>query len=180
MNRVFALLICCLFCIDTTFGQSSRTDIFKTTGMEDLSDLSYLKTILKNKKVVLLGESSHGIGEFYSLKSRIVKYLHSELGYEVIFMESGLGDVFLQYRGIDTVSAKALRDRTVYGNFQCQEMMPLFDYIKYTHDCCSSPTNKPLKYAGFDSQNYRNISGEAIVSHCLPIPILFKKRQMRF
>jgi erythromycin esterase len=154
MNRSVALVALCLVSILSSFGQSVRTDIFRTSGMDDLNDLSYLKTVLKNKQVVLLGESSHGIGEFYSLKSRIVKYLHEEMGYEVLFMESGLGDVYFQYRGIDSVSAQELRNRTVYGNFQCKEMMPLFEYIKSTQPSSFPPDEKSLKYAGFDSQNY--------------------------
>jgi erythromycin esterase len=154
MTRIVALLVLCIVSILSSFGQSARTDIFRTSGMDDLTDLTYLKTVLKNKQVVLLGESSHGIGEFYSLKSRIVKYLHDELGFEVLFMESGLGDVYFQYKGIDSVSAKELRDRTVYGNFQCKEMMPLFEYIKSTHQSSFPKDKKTLKYAGFDSQNY--------------------------
>ena len=115
----------------------------------DNSDLAFLKTLLKDKRVVLLGESSHGIGNYYSLKSRIIQYLHQECGFEVLAMESGIADIALTYKYVDTFSAKGLRNKTVFGNFQCEEIMPLFEYIKKT-----AGSKKPLIYAGFDSQNF--------------------------
>ena len=44
-------------------------------------DFDVIKTWVKGKKIVSIGESTHGIGEFYTLKSEIVKYLHKEMGY---------------------------------------------------------------------------------------------------
>ncbi|MBK8655173.1 MAG: hypothetical protein IPN20_14995 [Haliscomenobacter sp.] len=57
---------------------------------------------------MLLGRAP-GIGEYYSLKSRLVKFLHAECGFEVLAIESGIGDVYLEYRKADTISAVALR-----------------------------------------------------------------------
>lgn len=119
------------------------------SSVTDNADLSFLKALLKDKRVVLLGESSHGIGDYYALKSRIIQYLHQECGFEVLAMESGIADIALTYKNIDTLTAKQLRNNTVFGNFQCAEIMPLFDYIKKT-----ASSKKPLQYAGFDSQNF--------------------------
>jgi erythromycin esterase len=120
-----------------------------TSSSKDYSDLNFLKSLLKDKRVVLLGESSHGIGDYYTLKSRIIEYLHKECGFEVLAMESGIADIALTYKNVDTLTAKQLRNNTVFGNFQCAEIMPLFDYIKKT-----AGSKKPLVYAGFDSQNF--------------------------
>ncbi|MGB4773207.1 MAG: erythromycin esterase family protein [Chitinophagaceae bacterium] len=119
------------------------------TSANDNADLTFLKALLKDKRVVLLGESSHGIGDYYRLKSRIIEYLHKECGFEVLAMESGIADIALTYKNVDTLTAKQLRNNTVFGNFQCAEIMPLFDYIKET-----AGSKKPLFYAGFDSQNF--------------------------
>ncbi|MBK6947392.1 MAG: erythromycin esterase family protein [Haliscomenobacter sp.] len=134
--------------IDTVCLKAGGHALASATS-EDYSDLAFLKRILKDKKVVLLGESSHGIGEYYSLKSRLVKFLHAECGFEVLAIESGIGDVYLEYRKADTISALALRNNTVFGNFQCAEINPLFEYIKAT---AAGPD--PLRYCGFDSQNF--------------------------
>lgn len=127
----------------------SGVQAIKMDNGDNFQDLAFLKPLLKNKKIVLLGESSHGIGDYYALKSRLVKYLHKELGFEVFAIESGIADVYFEYKKIDTISAIQLRNNTVYGNFQCTEIMPLFEYIKST-----AGTAHPLVYAGFDSQNF--------------------------
>lgn len=115
----------------------------------DYSDLAFLKPLLKDKKVVLLGESSHGIGDYYALKARLIRYLHQECGFRVLSLESGIADIFLEYQLTDSLSPVRLRNNTVYGNFQCKEILPLFEYIKETRS-----SNSPLIYSGFDSQNF--------------------------
>ena len=110
-------------------------------------DFTKLKDILRDKRIVALGESTHGLGEFYKIKSTLVLYLHKELGYEVLAMESGLGDINLAYEDIDTISAKNLRDYTLFGNFKAKEVDTLFNYIKST-----SSSKNPLIYTGYDTQ----------------------------
>lgn len=110
-------------------------------------NFSGLKKILKNKRIVAIGESTHGLGKFYEMKSALVMYLHKELGYEVLAMEGGIGDINLAYEDIDTISPKNLRDYTLFGNFKAKEVDTLFKYIKST-----SSSKKPLIYTGYDTQ----------------------------
>jgi len=110
-------------------------------------EFSFLDDLVKGKRIVAVGESSHGIGEFYSLKTEMVKYLHQELGYQVLAMEGGYGDINLAWEQVDALDAKSLRDKTVFGNFKCEEVEPLFEYIKG-----QSLTNDPLFYTGYDCQ----------------------------
>ncbi|MBX7182296.1 MAG: erythromycin esterase family protein [Bacteroidia bacterium] len=116
---------------------------------DDFSDLQQLKELVKDKKIVLLGESSHGIGEFYALKSRLVQFLYQECGFEVLAMESGIGDLHFTLNKIDSLTPLMLRNGTVYTNFQCREIMPLFELIK-----SSKSKEKPLHFIGIDSQNF--------------------------
>ena len=46
---------------------------------EDFSDLEFLRPLLQGKRVVQLGENTHGVREYSVLKARIVEYLHREL-----------------------------------------------------------------------------------------------------
>ena len=111
-------------------------------------DFSKLKSIIGDKRIVAIGESSHGLGEFYRLKSELVIYLHEELGFEIIAMEGGLGDINLAYSNVDTMLADQLRDNTLFGNFRAKEANALFQYIKKTNHSI-----KPLVYAGYDTQS---------------------------
>lgn len=51
------------------------------------SDLLFLNGILADKRIVWLGEERHTDGTSLKAKSKIVKYLHENLGYEVILFE---------------------------------------------------------------------------------------------
>jgi erythromycin esterase len=110
-------------------------------------NFSALKKAIGNRRIVALGESTHGSGTYYHLKSELVKYLNQEMGFEVLAMESGLGDTYLAYANIDTLSGKQLRDYSVFGNFRAKEATGLFDYIKKQHS-----TPSPLYYVGYDTQ----------------------------
>lgn len=132
--------------VDTCL-QSQAVSIQLTS--KDFSDLQHLKELVKDKKMVLLGESSHGIGEFYALKSRLVQFLYQECGFEVLAMEGGIGDLHFELNKIDSLTPIMLRNGTIYKNFQCQEILPLFELIKSSHS-----QKKPLHFIGIDSQNF--------------------------
>ncbi len=62
-------------------------------------------------------------------------------------MEAGTGDVNLAWTNIDSLSGQKLMRNTIFGNFQCEEMAPLYEYLKE-----ESRSERPLIYTGFDSQ----------------------------
>ncbi len=127
-------------------------------------DFSQLKEVLKDKRIVALGESSHGLGTYYAMKSALAIYLHKEMGFEVLAMEGGLGDINLAYADVDTISSKNLRDYTLFGNFKAQEVDTLFKYIKET-----STSDKPLIYTGYDTQFSSNYFITKMVRLLAPI-----------
>ena len=110
-------------------------------------DFTAIGEAVKNKQIVALGESSHGVGDFYTFKAELVKYLHEHHGFEVLAFEAGLGDLNLAYSHLDSLSGDELLNQTLFGNFRCEEVEPLFDYIKTTHQ-----SDRPLVYTGFDNQ----------------------------
>ncbi|MFD2822723.1 erythromycin esterase family protein [Lacinutrix iliipiscaria] len=110
-------------------------------------DFTALGKAIGNKRIVAIGESSHGLGKYYELKAALVKYLYEEKGFEVIAMEGGLGDINLAYSNIDTLSAIGLRNSTIFGNFRAAEATPMFELIKD-----QSTTEKPLHFTGYDTQ----------------------------
>lgn len=59
------------------------------------SDLDMLIPLLADKRIVYLGENSHGVAEFSLVKTRMIQYLHQTLGYNIVAFESGLGDAAL-------------------------------------------------------------------------------------
>lgn len=151
--KFLILFVCCIQTTRAQFGDgtcaNSNFKEIASLSAKDYKDLAFLKKKVQGKRIVLLGESSHTIGDYYQMKTRLVKFLHEECGFEVFAMESGFADVYSTYLQIDTLSGKQLMDKTLFANLACKEMLPLFNYLKE-----NVKGNNPLKYCGFDSQNH--------------------------
>ena len=60
----------------------------------EITDFSFLKEELKDVQVVMLGENTHFDGNVFEMKTKIVQYLHQEMGFNTIAFESGIYDVW--------------------------------------------------------------------------------------
>ncbi|MCM3784966.1 erythromycin esterase family protein [Neobacillus mesonae] len=114
---------------------------------DEYSDLNFLKSILEDKRMVSLGEASHGAAEYNSMKVRLVKFLHEKLGYNVIAFESNLADTAVAYAQIHKTTPNELMKNSIYGVWQVEENLALFEYIAE-----QSKTDHPLILTGVDSQ----------------------------
>ncbi|MFJ3390338.1 MULTISPECIES: erythromycin esterase family protein [unclassified Lysinibacillus] len=110
-------------------------------------DLEMLKPLLHDKRIVFLGESSHGAAEFSLAKTRLIQFLHQEMGYNVLAFESGMGNAMNAQGQIDKQTAQQTMKDAIFGVWWSKETLPLFEYAKKTQN-----TDKPLKLAGFDIQ----------------------------
>lgn len=118
---------------------------------EDFSDLQFLKKIIDRDsvQVVMLGEASHGDGSTFLAKSRLIKFLHKEAGFDVLAFESGLYDCTSGWERIKQ-SGKYYEEirRAVFplwvGTKECEDLL---DYLQST-----LTTPRPLELSGFDSQ----------------------------
>ena len=110
-------------------------------------DLSFLKQILQGKRIVSLGESTHGSTEMNQSKVRIIKYLHEEMGYDVIAFESGFAEANAVYQNIDNLTAEQAMKKAVFGVWHTEDVEELFQYIKEQKE-----KGTPLILTGFDIQ----------------------------
>ncbi|MFC4635833.1 erythromycin esterase family protein [Dokdonia ponticola] len=170
MKQLAIIALFFIGCIQTSCSQKTITPsewlIENTIELQPdgTYDFSQLKEVLKNKRIIALGESSHGLGKYYEMKSELAIFLHKEMGFEVLAMEGGLGDINLAYVDLDTISPKKLRDYTLFGNFKAQELDTLFHYIKET-----STSENPLIYAGYDTQFSSNYFTTKMVRLLAPL-----------
>lgn len=116
---------------------------------EDFSDLQSLRSLIGDARIVQLGEQSHGDGTCFLTKIRLIKYLHQELGFDVIAFESGLYDCHRAWKafqeGEKPVEAAA---HGVFGIWTgSAQTAPLWDYIASVRNA-----ERPLELAGFDCQ----------------------------
>ncbi len=113
---------------------------------DDFSDLQFLKPLLAGKRVVQLGESSHGVAEFNLAKVRLVKFLHQQMGYDVIAVEGSLGQCHDADRAVGTLPPREIMQRCFFPNWRTAQGLPLFDYL-----AAARKSSAPLTLAGFDS-----------------------------
>ncbi|MBI5727293.1 MAG: erythromycin esterase family protein [Ignavibacteriales bacterium] len=118
---------------------------------EDYSDLQFLKKIIDRDsiQVILLGEQTHGDGSTFLAKSRLIKFLHKEAGFDVLAFESGLFDCTNAWGDIQRTGnytegiRKAVFPMWVNSN-ECEEL------VQYLQSTLQS--GRPLELSGFDSQ----------------------------
>lgn len=115
---------------------------------DDFSDLAFLGPLLGDRRVIQLGESSHGIAEFNWMKVRLIRFLHEKLGFDVIAFESSMtncdaaGETAAQESPVNTMRA------CLFGVWHTDEVLALFDYVRQTQ---AGP--RPLRLTGFDNQS---------------------------
>lgn len=126
----------------------------------DFSDLQPLKKILGNARVVLLGEPTHGAGAVFLAKTRLVQFLHEEMGFDVLAFESGLFDCRRAWEALQAGEepVKAVR-RGVFGIWTSSEQfLPMMEYLGRR---AAAP--RPLELAGFDNQFTASASRDFLV-----------------
>ena len=116
-----------------------------TTSNDQYADLQFLKTVLDGRRIVELGESGHGVAEFSQAKVRLIKFLHEQMGFDVMAFESGLFECYMANQL--TGSGPQMMQSSIFGVWFTEDVKELFNYIKETQR-----TDRPLILAGFDTQ----------------------------
>lgn len=98
MKKLFLLLNILTFC--SISAQNFNPKTINLSENISHEDFSFLKEELKNTQVVMLGEPTHYDGNVFEMKTKIIKYLHQEMGYNTIVFESGIYDVWKAQKNI--------------------------------------------------------------------------------
>jgi len=127
------------------------------TGNEDFEGFEKLKPILKDVEIVMLGEQTHGDGAAFDTKVKLIKFLHQEMGFEILVFESGFYDCKKAWeeieKGENVETALANSIFTLWST--TTQFKPLVTYVED-----NLKTEKPLTVLGFDSQFTGPISKE--------------------
>ncbi|WP_214483422.1 erythromycin esterase family protein [Bacillus sp. SM2101] len=120
---------------------------FKSIDLKgnDFSDLMFLKDILADKRIVMLGESSHGVAEYNQMKGRLIKFLHEELDYNVVAFESGMTEVNLTNELLLELDSITGMKKSLYNIWHTNNNTYLFKYIRE-----QKSTSQPINLVGFD------------------------------
>lgn len=127
----------------------------KSLSMDDTNDndLKIFDTILLGNKVLILGENTHLDGQTFKAKSRLIKYLHENQGYNIVLYESGQYDTWIMNEEMNKHNKSRIAVDSVGGlglfYFWCanEETKPLFRYYLKT-----KLSSSPIEIGGFDIQ----------------------------
>jgi erythromycin esterase len=154
--------------------QNNHKKIRSLTYDKDFTDLAFLDQTLVGKRIVQLGESSHGTREFSQVKVRLIKYLHEKLGYDVIAFESSTIGCYMQDLEYAKGKTYSVRESCIFGVWSSKETQELFDYLVLTRK-----TTRPLRLAGFDVQISNGFDNSEVVLPWLA-PILRSSDSITF
>lgn len=128
---------------------------------DDFSDLQPLEKAIGTSRIVALGEQTHGGREEYLLKTRLLKFLHQKMGFDVLLLESGFYDIA---RLAQRIERGEKLDDIAPGNVffmyartaEGRGMLQYFDRQR--------ALDKPLALGGIDAQH----TGELSKTELLP------------
>ncbi|WP_034756475.1 erythromycin esterase family protein [Rossellomorea vietnamensis] len=100
----------------------------KRTASEinDRNDFSFIDHYIKDKRVILLGENSHGIADYFTTKTDLIRYLHQHHGFNVVVLESGLLEATLCKEFLRDYSPDRQIQNCLLDIYHNEEMKPLF------------------------------------------------------
>jgi len=144
--------------IDWLSRHVSRVAVSDAT--DDFSDLEAFGRAVGDSRVVLLGEAGHGDGATLQLKTRLVRFLHQRMGFEVLAFESGLYDCLRAgeeiLKGGDPVDWSGRSVFEVWS--QSAQARPVIEYLGETVSA-----GRPLRLAGFDVQATGKVSADLLI-----------------
>ncbi len=151
MNRILSTAIFLLISYLSLFGQlldKAQKAFIEQNAIPLNVDSNYqngnwspVLEVIKDKRLVFLGEFNHGSKEVFLSRNELIKVLHKELGFNLILFESGIGEVGvvnLKKNGSDGFSLTS----GFFGGWRTQEFETLLQYIK-EHD---------IQIGGYDVQ----------------------------
>jgi erythromycin esterase len=128
---------------------------------DGFADLQPLKSILKDVKVVGLGEATHGTREFFQIKHRLLEFLVVEMGFNAFALEASyaacqpINDYVLHGRG----DRATVLTGQGYIPWDTEEFSEMLDWLRAYNQ--GVPAESKVKFYGVDL--WRNEIGRAAV-----------------
>lgn len=125
----------------------------KTVQAENgFKDLMPLKNILKDKRIVALGEATHGTKEFFQMKHRMLEFLVKEMGFRFFAIEANLTEAYVvnEYVLHGKGDPQKALDGLYFWTWNTKEVMAMIEWMREYN---KGKTDKDkVRFYGFDMQ----------------------------
>jgi erythromycin esterase-like protein len=133
-------------------------------------DYDELVALVADRRVVLIGEASHGSAEFYRERARITERLIEEHGFNVVAVEADWPDAdranrFVMGTSDDVTITDALGDFRRFPTWMWRntEVTRFIEWLREHNDRCRDPQRK-VRFQGLDLYSLR-ASMDAVVAY---------------
>ncbi|MFD0931880.1 erythromycin esterase family protein [Psychroflexus salinarum] len=108
--------------------QKNSLDISSEEKLE--ATLTPLIESIGNKKIVAIGEDTHGTSEYYKLREAITKRLITEKGFNIVVLENPYDDIEVLNNHIKEEEISKLMKKHLFSIYQTEEMKSFLDWYK--------------------------------------------------
>ncbi|WP_395842540.1 erythromycin esterase family protein [Archangium violaceum] len=121
--------------------------------------------MLKNVRVVALGEATHGTREFFQLKHRMFEFLVTRMGFTVFAIEApftgawAINDYVLTGQGEPAAALAGLR----FWTWQTEEVLALIHWMRAYNTSPEHP--RKLKFYGVDMQAVHQEAARVVLAY---------------
>lgn len=139
----------------------------------NFQDLEFLKQTLKERKIIALGEATHGTHEFFKYKDRLTRFLVTELDFKAIAFES---DFVAVSHLDDYVNGKTDTVHFV-GGFPLNEYTKaMLEWLKNYNEL--KPQTERVHLFGLESRGFKNII-KSVIDSFPDLSVLNKNRLLK-
>ena len=165
LSLLLILSIQCYSQVKVIFGKKEET-VYSLTpnATNNFAELIPIEPFLKNKKIVGMGEATHGTKEFFNMKAKMFKFLVTNCGYKIFSIEATYGGTlkvndYVLYGKGDILSAMSGME---FWTWDTKEVEDLIEWMRKYNE--SKPDIEKLKFYGFDCQSFKG-STNALVDY---------------
>ncbi len=130
---------------DVTRWERSAAQRISRLDAYNPRDREFLRALVADRRIVLLGESSHCVEEYSQLKLNIIRFLHEELGFNVLAFESYMLPAYLANLELAAKGHSNIAIDCLYPMWKTETVRRLFRYIEATKS-----GDSPMHLAGID------------------------------
>ncbi|MFL5385276.1 MAG: erythromycin esterase family protein [Longimicrobiaceae bacterium] len=141
---------------------ASAVPLRSATAGSGFDDLRPLRGVLRDVRIVGLGEATHGSREFFQLKHRLLEFLVREMGFRVFAIEASRAaaeNVINPWVLGGEGEVGPVLDSQGFWTWNTEEVRALLEWMRAYNR--SVPPERRVKFLGFDIQVNR--TGEAAV-----------------
>ena len=119
---------------------------------DDLNDLIKLKATFQDRRIIGLGEATHGTHDFQALKFRMFRFLVTDMGYKLFGIEANfaacrvVNEYILDGRGDPKNAIIGLR----FWTWRTTDLLNMVEWMRQYN--IGKPADQKIKFYGFDMQ----------------------------